>query len=250
LQNLAIGNNTLSIGSNGRNTTYSGNFTGTDGSIVKVGNGTLTLTGTGHAYTGGTTIQSGTLAGYYNSIIGNVSNSATLLLTGSTGGNFTASVSGAGDLIKSGSSRIAITTAQTYTGNTTVQAGTLALSGSGALDSTEISIAIGAGLAAENSGLSSNSSVTNVGTFTVNASNEIGELVGSGNVVLNNATLTTGGLNSDTLVTGTISGTGSLTKNGNGSLTLTSSNTYTGGTDHFRRNALHWKWDHKRIDHR
>jgi autotransporter-associated beta strand protein len=58
--NITTGSNSLTIGANSQNSTYSGNLSGT-GSITKTGNGTLTLTGN-NTYTGGTTISSGTLS--------------------------------------------------------------------------------------------------------------------------------------------------------------------------------------------
>ncbi|MDM0005753.1 autotransporter outer membrane beta-barrel domain-containing protein [Variovorax sp. J22G73] len=59
----------------------------------------------------------------------------------------------------------------------------------------------------------------------------IGSLSGAGNVLLGTKALTTGGLNTDTEVSGVISGNGgSLVKVGTGALTLSGANTYTGGT--------------------
>ncbi|MEI6070987.1 MAG: autotransporter-associated beta strand repeat-containing protein [Verrucomicrobiae bacterium] len=62
---LALTNNAtaavaLTVGGNQLNTTYSGNLTGTGGSLIKTGIGTLTLSGT-NSYTGNTTISQGML---------------------------------------------------------------------------------------------------------------------------------------------------------------------------------------------
>jgi autotransporter-associated beta strand protein len=68
-------------------------------------------------------------------------------------------------------------------------------------------------------------------TFNVGASQQISSLGGSGNVSLGGNSLVIG--NSDGLSTtfsGDVSGTGGLAKAGNGTLTLSGSNTYTGGT--------------------
>ncbi|WP_315722348.1 MULTISPECIES: autotransporter domain-containing protein [unclassified Bradyrhizobium] len=59
----------------------------------------------------------------------------------------------------------------------------------------------------------------------------VGSIAGAGSYVLGSKTLTTGLLNTDTEVSGVISGTGgTLTKVGSGALILSGSNTYSGGT--------------------
>ena len=58
---FVLGSNQLTVGSNNLSTTVSGVVTGTGGSLVKVGTGTLTLAGT-NSYTGGTTVNGGTLS--------------------------------------------------------------------------------------------------------------------------------------------------------------------------------------------
>jgi hypothetical protein len=58
--NLAIGGNTISVGANNADTTFSGFLIGTLGSLTKVGAGTLTLSGGGSGggtRTGATTIR-------------------------------------------------------------------------------------------------------------------------------------------------------------------------------------------------
>src|SRR5262249_12102326 len=67
--NYFLGNKTLTVGGNNLSTTVSGVIqdggaaegAGTGGSLTKVGNGTLTLTGA-NMYTGGTNLNGGTLA--------------------------------------------------------------------------------------------------------------------------------------------------------------------------------------------
>ncbi|MCP1970660.1 autotransporter domain-containing protein [Bradyrhizobium elkanii] len=59
----------------------------------------------------------------------------------------------------------------------------------------------------------------------------VGSIAGAGHYILGAKNLTTGSLNTDTEVSGTISGNGgSLTKVGNGVLTLSGANSYSGGT--------------------
>ncbi|WP_315783661.1 MULTISPECIES: autotransporter domain-containing protein [unclassified Bradyrhizobium] len=57
-----------------------------------------------------------------------------------------------------------------------------------------------------------------------------GSIAGGGNYILGSNELTVGGNNSSTIVSGIISGTGSLVKTGTGTLTLSGLNTYTGAT--------------------
>jgi autotransporter-associated beta strand protein len=62
-----LGANQLIVGSNGQPATVSGPIDdsgilgGSGASLVKVGNGRLTLSGAGNTYSGGTTIERGTL---------------------------------------------------------------------------------------------------------------------------------------------------------------------------------------------
>ena len=228
---LAIGINTLSIGSNSQNTTYgslSGIISGT-GAINKVGNGTLIFS-SDNTYNGGTTITGGTLqlgaGSTTGSVSGNIINNANL--TFNRFGNFsqTEIISGTGNVTKQGTGNLTLSGSQTYSGSTTVSAGNLTLSGS--LASTSIGIASGATLLDQNGGLLANSTVANGGNFTVNAAETIGSLSGSGNTILN-AALTTGALGTADQISGNITGNASLTKAGTGTLSLTGSATNSGG---------------------
>lgn len=58
----------------------------------------------------------------------------------------------------------------------------------------------------------------------------IGSIEGGGTIQLGANTLTEGGINSSTLFSGTILGSGALVKSGSGTLTLTGANGYSGGT--------------------
>jgi len=165
------------------------------GSLIKNGVGTLMLTGN-NTYTGSTTISLGTLQ------IGN--NSASTLGSG----NYSGTIANSGSLLFSS------TTNQTLAG---------ALSGSGALVKSSTGTLT---LTAANS---------YSGNITINA----GTLEIGGAGVLQNGNLTNGILNNGTLsintsanqtLAGVLSGTGALNKSNSGTLTLSSSNTYTGAT--------------------
>ena len=228
--NIAFGNNTLSIGANNQSTSYgssTGSLSGT-GSVIKIGNGTLTFAGNNN-YSGGTTISAGTLAlgsgGTAGSVTGDITNNAALVFNRSDNSTYSGIVSGNGSVTKNGAGLLTLSGISTYTGNTTINTGTLGLDGT--LASTAISIASGAGLNTSG-GVSENAAVANSGNFTVNAADTIGSLSGSGNTILN-AALTTGALGTADEISGTITGNAALTKAGTGTLSLTGSATNAGG---------------------
>jgi autotransporter-associated beta strand protein len=231
-QTLELVGNSLSIGANNMNTTYNATLSGT-GSVIKIGNGTLTFLGD-NTYTGGTTISSGTLAlgngTTSGSVTGNITNNAALVFNRSNNATYSATISGNGSVAKNGSATLTLSGNNTYTGNTTINSGTISLTGS--LANSAVSIASGAGLNTSG-GLSENSTVVNSGNFTVNAAETIGSLSGSGNTILN-GNLTTGALSTLEEISGIISGNGTIRFDnpnpGNPYTKLTANNTYTGST--------------------
>src|SRR5258708_20277187 len=80
------------------NGTFGGNISGT-GSLVKDGTGTLILSGT-NAYSGGTTVSSGTFQGTTLSLQGDITNNATLDFNQSFNGTYGGNMSGTGNLVK------------------------------------------------------------------------------------------------------------------------------------------------------
>ncbi len=133
----------------GGNITLGGNVSGTGGGINVAGGGTLTLTGT-NTYTGGTTISSGTLqlgaGGASGSIAGNVTNNGTMIFNRSDDFTFGGVISGSGGLVKNGNI-VRFSAAQTYTGPTIINSGSLTLSTTvdqGLSASTVVTIAAGA----------------------------------------------------------------------------------------------------------
>ncbi|XHS77015.1 autotransporter-associated beta strand repeat-containing protein [Burkholderiaceae bacterium UC74_6] len=226
---LAAGVNTIRVGDG---TAPSASYTATiaaelagTGGIDKTDLGTLILSGA-NSYSGGTTISAGTLqlgdGGTMGSIVGDVTNNAMLVFNRSDNTSFTGTISGTGELVKKNSNTLVLTGTNTYTGATTINAGTLQ-----------------AGAAAGGQAFGLNSAVTlaNVAGATLDLNNfgqSIGSLAGGGttggNVTLGTATLTTGGDNTSTSYIGIISGSGGLTKTGTGTQTLSGVNLYTGPT--------------------
>ena len=174
--NLDAGGGTVTFAASG-NGTYSGAISGTGG-VTKTGSGTQILSGA-NSYTGATAVSAGTLQAGSSTAFGNNSavtlanvSGATLALNGnnvaigslagggSTGGNVTlgagtlstggkdtstlyaGAISGTGGLTKAGTGTQTLTAANTYTGTTTVSAGTLLMSNTAS--SGSYSIASGA----------------------------------------------------------------------------------------------------------
>ncbi|MDB5806558.1 MAG: autotransporter protein, partial [Betaproteobacteria bacterium] len=129
-------------------------------------------------------------------------------------GSFGGVITGSGNLVKETAGTLVLAGSNTYTGATTVNAGVLQ-----------------AGVATRAFG--SNSAVTVAGGATLDLngfSQTIGSLAGAGSVALGAAALTTGADNTSTTFAGSIGGSGSLIKNGTGTLTLSGANGYSGGT--------------------
>ena len=96
------------------------------GSVEKTGSNTLTLSGT-NTYSGGTTVTAGTLVGTATSLQGNITNNAALLFNQSTPGTYASVISGSGSVEKTGSDTLTLSGANTYTGSTTINGGSLQL---------------------------------------------------------------------------------------------------------------------------
>jgi autotransporter-associated beta strand protein len=104
------------------------------GSLLQLGSNTLTLTGNS-TYTGGATVSAGTLqignGGTSGSIVGNVADNGPLAFDRSDTVAFGSVISGAGSLAQLGSGTLVLTGANTYSGGTTINAGTLQLGNGG-----------------------------------------------------------------------------------------------------------------------
>ena len=255
----------LSVGYNNAASTYAGVLSGS-GSLIKIGDGTLTLAG-GNTYSGDTTVSSGTLAlthslalqnstlamsggnlEFDNSATGhaftfgglvadvghdiilhdNAGNPVALSIGNNNSGTTYAGIlSGAGSLTKIGSGAFTLTGANTYTGNTTVSAGKLILAHQLAVQDSTLRLSGGALLF---------DSTVSGHTFTLGGLAASYAGPGYSIALQDNAltpaavALSVGHNDADTLYAGALTGSGSLTKEGGGTLTLTGQSTYQGAT--------------------
>lgn len=150
---------------------YAGVISGT-GALEKTEAGTLSLSNA-NSYTGGTTITQGTLqlgiGGTTGSILGNVVNNGTLAFNRSDIVTFPGTVSGTGSLAQLGTGTTVLTANNSYTGGTTVSAGTLAVGNAGSPSAAlsgggPVAVAAGATLGGYGS---VTGAVTNGGTIAV-----------------------------------------------------------------------------------
>ncbi len=94
------------------------------GGIVKLGTGTLALTGT-NTFTGGINVSNGLLIGTTLSLQGPITNNGGVVFDQGFNGVFNGLISGAGYLGKQGTGLVILATANTYTGNTFLTGGVL-----------------------------------------------------------------------------------------------------------------------------
>ena len=172
--NVTLGSATLTAGGDNTSTTFSGVISG-GGGLAKTGTGTVTLTGA-NSYSGGTTVSAGTLQGNTASLQGNIVNNAAVTFDQATTGTYAGSMSGSGSLTKQNAGTLILTGTNSYSGGTTVSAGTLQAGAANTLSA------------------SSAHTVSAGATLDLNNFNQtIGSLAGAGNVTLGSATLTAGG---------------------------------------------------------
>ncbi|MFZ0435497.1 MAG: autotransporter-associated beta strand repeat-containing protein, partial [Chthoniobacterales bacterium] len=180
---VMIGGATLSVGDGNSGSAFSGVISGSNGALVKLGTGTMTLSGA-NSYTGGTTVEDGTLAGDAVSLQGEIVNRSDVLFNQTNGGTYAGLMSGAGRLRKEGAGTLTLAGANSYAGGTLVDGG--ALEG----DTTSLQ----------------------------------GDITAAANTLVIFSQTGSGAY------AGSMSGAGTMVKQGRGTLTLTGVNTHTGGT--------------------
>ncbi|HVK50421.1 MAG TPA: autotransporter-associated beta strand repeat-containing protein, partial [Pseudoxanthomonas sp.] len=184
--------------------TFSSVISGT-GSVTQAGPGALTFT-TNQTYTGGTTISGGSLqlgnGGTTGRVAGNVVNNGQLLVNRSDNVTDVAGlISGSGSFTKLGTGTLTITRNQTYTGATTISAGTLQVGNGGTAGGIRGNIINNATLIHNRSDtVSFISSLSGAGTFLKNGS---GTLRMTANSPFTGATQLNAGI---TLVDGSLDG--------------------------------------------
>ncbi|NLQ17935.1 DUF4347 domain-containing protein [Marinomonas sp. M1K-6] len=216
--------------------TLSGQIAG-DGKLIKAGGGSMTLSANYDSFEGGVQINNGTLnakastdgLGYgavtlvggtlafsdAGTVGNNITVSADATISNSTDVTLNGIISGDGALTKAGAGTMKLSAEEnTHTGNVTVTAGTLAVSGGSSIgDDSAVTVNSGASLSL------------------LLGNETIGSLAGVGSVSLGYS-LTVGNASSTTF-SGVISsiGTYGINKVGAGTLTLSGANTYTGSTN-------------------
>ena len=180
------------LGGGGGTLTYNQAIGGASSLSIGGGMPGMVILGGANTYSGGTTINSGTLqignGGSSGLLPGNTVNNATLAFNRSDSALvISGAITGSGALVNAGSGLVTLTGSNSYSGGTTISSGTLQIGGGGSTGSI------------------------------------------SGNIV-NNATLVFNRSDSAFSTSGAISGSGALVNAGSGIVTLAGSNSYSGGT--------------------
>ncbi|AMK78526.1 hypothetical protein A1342_13350 [Methylomonas methanica] len=254
----------LTVGGDNTSTNFSGVISGSGNGLTKTGSGTLMLTGN-NTYTGSTSVAAGmltanrvggaladttavsvasgaTFTAWTDETIGSIAGAGNVSLNSGTltvGGNGTSTelsgvISGAGDLGKAGSGTFALSGSNTYTGSTTVSAGTLEAKNAAALGTVGAGTTVSSGAA-----LAVQGGITLAETLTLNGNG----LSGTGALVnVSGINTLSGGvtLGADSTVdttagsltlSGAVSGGFALSKLGSGTLIMSATSNYTGGTN-------------------
>ncbi|HXC02699.1 MAG TPA: autotransporter-associated beta strand repeat-containing protein [Opitutaceae bacterium] len=252
-----VNSGTLSLNKAANTAAIAGDLTINAGTVNEAATGqfaatsNLTVNGGTFAITGGT---GDTLNSVNTSSGSTVSMATGSTLTISSSGTSTLNgvVSGAGALDTSGTGNITLAGSNTYSGgsnfastvralnNNSLGTGAATISSGGNLQ-LQNNVTLGNNFTLNSTGTSSvNGAIENIsgtngisGTVTLSGNSRVqsdsGTLTFSNNVGLGANTLNVGG-NSNTTISGVISGTGPVTKDGTGTLTLSGANTFTGTT--------------------
>ena len=243
------------IHTGGQNVTFATPLTSTGGSLIKLGTGTLTLAAV-QAYDGPTTVSQGTLAlgasdriadssaltvdggsfdlGSFNETVASVnlvsgSITGTGVLASSAGyaissGTISTNLAGSSAVIKTGSGTATLSGNNTYRGGSTLDDGLVVIGSNTALGTGTVVLG-GASLQATGGARTLANAVQVSGDATISGT---APLTFTGDWLLSRTRQLT--VENTTTITGVISGSRSLNKDGLGELVLIGANTYTGGT--------------------
>ncbi|WP_052129416.1 autotransporter-associated beta strand repeat-containing protein [Sphingomonas sp. 35-24ZXX] len=159
-------------------------------------------------------VQNGQLIRFRGASFGALVNAVLTLNTDGNSSIFVNSaLGGIGGLIKNGAGQVQLAGNNSFTGPVTINAGVLQVTGGNAINDSVAITGVGSG------------------RLSLDASEAIGSIAGTGSIGLfNNSILTTGGNNSSTSYSGQILSTGGLVKIGTGTFTLTGDSSYLGTT--------------------
>ncbi|WP_430391400.1 autotransporter-associated beta strand repeat-containing protein [Dyella sp. 20L07] len=209
---VILGGNGGTIDTFGNDAELSSPITG-NGSLTKIGQGTLLLTGDS-TYAGGTTISAGTLqlgnAGTSGWINGDVVNNSVLLFDRTDANTLAGVISGTGIVIQNGSGSVTLTGDNSYSAGTLLNAGTLVVGNNHALGTGMLAMAAGT-------------------TLDFNGNYAIGNLI----ALTGDPTIHVGSGLVDLIAGDIVDGSspGTLDKTGAGTLLLGGENTYSGPTN-------------------
>jgi len=232
--------------------TYAGIVSGA-GSVKKTGTGEVTFSGA-NTYTGGTTISGGALRGDATSLQGDIAveTNGTVIFDQPSDATYAGNLTGAGKFTKEGVGTLTLSGANTISGQSNLDAGIL----KGTFSSIPLNLATAMSTevmfdqstSGSYAGAISGSAAvtkTGTGTLTLSGANSYtgvttvtgGTLSGTpaslpnlaSSMIMNDATLILQGGGTGAYL-GVISGTGSLTKSGGGTLTLSNAHTFSGPT--------------------
>jgi len=223
LRSVAVGTKGATFNTNGFDVSFGQVISGS-GSITKTGAGIFAVTGS-NTYSGSTQILGGTLQlgdGTTDGSLGsgNIVNNAILAANLTQNTVLANTISGNGQFVQMGSGTLTVSGTNSYNGGTVIEAGVLRVGNVRALGSANGSLTVDSGALDLNgfgitvgalSGTGASALVTNNGSDTAFT-------------VKSNANTTYAGMIADG------SGAIQLIKSGNGTLILTGSNSYTGGT--------------------
>ena len=183
--------------------TYGGVLSG-NGSVVKQGQGTLTLTGT-NSFGGALRVNEGKVVGTTASLTGSIANNGTVEFAQANDGTFAGTIWGSGTLIKSGTGVLTLAgDGSEFTGQTQITNGTIVLTGT----------------------LAGAVQIDRTATLQLGNDTATGNLIAS---TVNNGLLIFARPD-DYIYSGALSGDGTLVKRGDGVLTLAGDYQYRGAT--------------------